>query len=197
MRATRAWAGGAAALLAACVSNPAPVGWLVPADVAATEAWGGWITADTSLSDRGARHELSGELIAVGPDSLFIMEDRTLVAVPRARVRHATLFAYDAQWGRLAGWGAVGTFAALSNGWFFGLTGPAWIIGGSLAAGNQSRAPRFETSDPAGWDGLGIYARFPQGLPPGLDRASLRPLDRSAPAGSAGEAAVTPRSAGP
>ena len=180
MRATRAaWTGGAIVLLAACVSNPAPEGWLSPADVAATEAWGGWVVVDTSQGGRGAPAEVSGELIAVSPDSVFVMPESTLLALPRARVSSATLFAYDARWGRLAGWGTAGTFLALSNGGFWILTGPLWIIAASASSASQSRAPRVQSSDPGGWEQMRDYARFPQGLPPGLDRATLRPLVRS------------------
>ena len=191
MRATRlAWAGGSAIVfLAACVSNPAPDGWLPPADVTATEAWGGWIVVDTATGARSDPQELSGELIAVDRDSVFVMSDSTLVAVRRSRARQGTLFAYDAKWNRLAGWGVAGTFGALSNGWFFGLTGPIWIISSTVASANQSKAPRVEASDSSGWDGMRLYARFPQGLPPGLDRRALRPVDRSR--------AVTPGAAGP
>jgi hypothetical protein len=176
-------AAGAIALLAACVSNPAPSGWLPPAEVAATDAFGGWITVDTAAqAQRGwfagsatRRTEIAGELIAVHADSVFLLADSTLVSLPRAQVRRATLFAYDAQWGGLATWGFLGTLSAISNGLYFLLTGPTWIITSSIAAGSRSRAPMVSLSDQGGWERLRLYARFPQGLPEGLDRASLRP----------------------
>lgn len=187
MRAIRVGsAAGAIVLVAACVSNPAPSGWLPPAEVAAGEAFGGWITVDTA-AQRGwlaARPltEIAGELIAVHADSVFVLSESTLVALQRARVRRATLFAYDAQVGELSTWGVLGTLSAVSNGLFFLLTGPTWIITSTIAAGSRSRAPMVSLTDQGGWEGLRLYARFPQGLPEGLDRASLRPPPRRAAA---------------
>jgi len=184
MRATRVGrAAGALALLAACVSNPAPSGWLPPADVAATEANGGWITVDTAAQAQSGwlaagsspRTEIAGELIAVHADSVFVLAGSSLVSLPRAQVRRATLFAYESRWGELAMWGFFGTLSTASNGWYLGLTAPTWIITTAIAAGSRSRAPRVSLTDPRGWEGLRLYARFPQGLPAGLDRASLRP----------------------
>ena len=176
MRVTRVGpVAGMVALFAGCASNPAPSGWLPPAEVAAVEAFGGWITVDTAAGRAASAAEIAGELIAVHPDSVFVLSGNTLVAVPRARVASATLFAYDAQWGKLSTWGAVGTLLAVSNGWFFVLTGPTWIITSTIAAGSRSRAPMVSLGDQGGWDGLRLYARFPQGLPAGLDRGSLRP----------------------
>ncbi len=190
MRATRVGGVvGAIALFAACVSNPAPSGWLPPAEDVATEAFGGWITVDTAAqAQRGGYAaasaapgaEIAGELIAVHADSVFVLSESTLVAVPRARVRGATLFAYDAHWGEVATWGFLGTLSAISNGWYFLLTGPTWIITSAIAAGSRSRAPMVSLADPGGWERLRMYARFPQGLPAGLDRPSLRPRPRRA-----------------
>ena len=178
------------ALLAACASNPAPSGWLPPAGIAATEANGGWITVDTAAQDQrgwfaassASSRTVAGELIAVHTDSVFVLADSTLVSLPRAQVRRATLFAYESGWGALAAWGFIGTLSTASNGWYAVLTAPTWIITSSIAAGIRSRAPMVSLTDQGGWDGLRMYARFPQGLPGGLDRASLRPPPKRAAA---------------
>lgn len=195
MRATRAWraAGGAAVLLAACVSNPAPSGWLPPADVAAREAYGGWIVADTAKDDqRGsfaggstAPVPVAGELIAVDPDSVFVMSGRGLVGLRKLQVRRATLFSYDSQWGQLAAWGVVGTLSTISNGLLLLLTAPLWVIVSTSAASSRSHAPMVELADSGDrWEKLRLYARFPQGLPSGMDRSVLRPAPDRAAAGT-------------
>lgn len=183
MRATRV--GGfvlAIALCAACASIPAPSGWLPTAKGAATDAFGGWITvttaAQTAQNSASPRAVTEGELIAVHPDSLFVLTEGALVAVPRARVQKATLFAYDPHWGALGAWGVLGTLFAISNGWYFALTGPTWVITTAIAAGSRSRASSVSLDDSAGWERLRAYARFPQGLPAGLDRATLLPRPR-------------------
>jgi len=177
-------AGGAAVLLAACVSNPAPSGWLPPAEIAAREAYGGWIVVDTTKDSRTGWHgvgseaqaEIAGELIAVDPDTVFVMSGRGLVAMPASLVRRATLFSYDAHWGQLATWGFVGTLSTLSNGAFLILTAPLWIIASTSAAASRSRAPMVELAERGDrWAELRRYARFPQGMPPRLDRGALRP----------------------
>ena len=62
----------------------------------------------------------------------------------------------------------------ISNGVFLLLTAPAWLITGLVAAGNESHAPLRDVP-PLAWAELAAYARFPQGLPPGIDLAEIRP----------------------
>lgn len=184
-------AGGAAVLLAACVSNPAPSGWLPPAEIVAREAYGGWIVADTARDPQrgwyatGASSSagVEGELIAVDPDTVFVMSRTVLVALPKEAVRDATLFAYDAQVGSLAGWAVLGTLSTVSNGVGLVLTAPLWIIVSSGAMASRSRAPMVELAEQGDrWAGLRLYARFPQGMLPGLDRGALRPAPARASA---------------
>ncbi len=178
MRATDAvWVAGVAlAILGGCVTNPAPVP-MPPANVAATEAYGGWVTVRPAGGRTGgSRADVAGELIAVHPDSVFVLTDSALVGLPRGQTRKATLFAYDSRAGSLAAWGFLGTLSTVSNGYFLVLTAPLWIITSSVATAHQSRAPMVETSDSAGWDRLRLFARFPQGIPPTLDRTILKPV---------------------
>lgn len=175
-------------LLAACVSNPAPRGWLPPAEIAAREAYGGWIVVDTARDARrggyaagesSASAGVAGELIAVDPDTVFVMSQTVLVALPKGVVRDATLFAYDAQWGSLAGWAVLGTLSTISNGVVLVLTAPLWIIVSTSAVASRSRAPMVELAEQGDrWEKLRLYARFPQGMPPGLDRRSVLPSSR-------------------
>jgi len=181
-------AGLAVVLAVACVSNPAPRGWLPPAHIAAREAYGGWIVVDLTQPDpRGplgpglTAAEVAGELIAVDSDTVFVMPPKGLVGIPKTRVRSATLFAYDAEWGRLAAWGVIGTLFTASNGLIAIFTAPMMIITSTAATASRSRAPRVELADTRDrWWKLRLYARFPQGMPPGIDRAGLQPAWRLA-----------------
>ncbi len=183
MRAPSAWLAAGALALAACTQNPAPAGWLPPAQGAAVEAYGGWIVIDTARGDRrgggsaGPAIQVAGELIAVDPDTVFVMSQGTLVSLTKSQVERASLFAYDAQSGRLALWGFLGTLSSAATGFGALLLAPVWIIGSTAATASRSNAPVVELTSGGGrWAQMALYARFPQGLPPGVDRAALRPV---------------------
>jgi hypothetical protein len=154
-----------------CAHNTAPPGWLPATEAARTLALGGWVTVKTG-EQKQDRRTIEGELIAVHPDTLFVLSGDTLVAVDRARTRSVQLTGYAIDLNGMRGWTALGFFGAVSNGWFFALTGPLWIVGGSTATATASHAPEVRyPREP--WNRLILYARFPQGLPAGVDRARL------------------------
>lgn len=161
----------AAAGCAACAGNSAPRGWLPKAEEAQVVAYGGWI--ELTCEENGGRRRSQGELIAVTADSVWVLEERGGVVMATAAVRTGKLTAYAAQTGNAATWTVVGTLATISNGAFLIFTAPMWIIGGTLVTGNESRAP--ERSHPSlTWEGLAPYARFPQGMPAGVELMALR-----------------------
>jgi hypothetical protein len=120
---------------------------------------------------------VAGELLAVAPDTLWVLATGGPLAVARAGVTRATLAGWDAATHTLTVWTALGALSTISNGAFLVFTAPAWLIGGSLATGAQSRRPLVRVP-PATWEDLRLYARFPAGLPPGLDPSAL---ERRAP----------------
>lgn len=149
----------------ACATNPAPRGWLAPAQEAQADPYGAWIVVSQSGGSS------SGEFLAVDRDSVFILAmNSQVVAVSRTRVVQADVWFYDAKWGGLAGWTALGAVSTISNGYLLILTLPAWTIGGTIATAAHSRAPRRRVVRPDGWEVVRQHARFPAGLPPGLPR---------------------------
>lgn len=167
-----------AVLVAACPAQPAPEGWLPTPD--ATPEWtrGGWIELELRTGDSSATAPLArGELLAVSADSGWVLTDSGIVAVAAAGVARATLVGWDPETGKLTTWALIGTLSTVANGYILVLTAPMWIIGGSLATASHSRRPVLDTEDDQ-WPELRLYARFPQGLPPGLDRATLGTLVR-------------------
>ncbi len=156
-----------ATTLAACASNPAPRRWLAPAREAQSDPYGAWIVL------RGGQKTVltSGELLAVEDDSVFVLDaNGRVAAVARAAVPSATIAFYDGQFGRTAAWAGVGALSSISHGFGLILSGPIWILSGSLAARADSRAPLITVKEPAQWVGARAYARFPGGLPAGLPR---------------------------
>lgn len=156
----------------ACAHSSAPRGWLPrPAEAQAT-AYGGWI--ELTYRERGEKHRTDGELIAVSGDSVWVLTDTVGVVIPTSAVEKGKLTAYAAQTSTMTTWIVVGTLATISNGAFLIFTAPMWLIGGSLAAGAESRSAERK-QPPLAWSVLAPFARFPQGMPEGMELTALHP----------------------
>ena len=150
-----------------CWRNPAPDRWLPTATTADTDPYGAWV----DITKVGGGDGVSGELLAVGRDSVFLLPlDGVVRTVPVDSVLKAVVGFYDSESSRLAGWTALGVLGTISNGWFLLLTLPTFAIGGSAATAAQSRAPIRVVEDAAAWDRVRMFARFPAGPPPDLPR---------------------------
>lgn len=149
--------------LGGCATNPAPVGWLPRAEQLPRSARGAWIVLNADMGRGGT----GGELIAVGEDRVFILTEAGLRSIPRSDVRHGTLALYETNAGKTA----AASLITLTHGRFLLLTAPMWF---ALAIG-ESREPLLPVRQES-LDSIRKYARFPQGLPPDLDPASLGPL---------------------
>ncbi len=167
------WVSLAAAVsCAACASNSAPRGWLPKPGEAQAAAYGGWIEL-TCQESAESRHT-DGELIAVSADSVWVLNESQGVVIPTITVQSGKLTAYAAQTGTLTTWTTVGTLATISNGGFLIFTAPMWLIGGSLTVGGESRSPERK-HPPLTWVQLAPFARFPQGMPEGIELTALQP----------------------
>lgn len=173
MRVNRWIAGVLAAALAAngCAVTKAPRGWLDKPEKSRANAYGAWVET-TCNRGSGQIVSVSGELIAVSPDSVYIARDR-MVAVERESIERAKLVAYDASVGGLVVFTVIGTLATASHGWALAFSAPIWIIAGSIAAGTRSRDP-IQSYPAFSIDAFAPYARFPGGLPQTLDRRTIR-----------------------
>lgn len=158
----------AATLLCGCARNPAPAGWQPPAVEAQQATRGGWILIECEDDSN-----VTGELIAVDETTLHVLTVAGLEAVPRSTVRTARLVGYGTA-GNLRPWTALGAVSTLSHGgWLVG-TLPMWLVGGLTAASHEVNAALVPP------DEFASFARFPQGLPPKLDPASLGTLAEQA-----------------
>jgi hypothetical protein len=161
-------------LAAACAGNPAPSGLLPSPKDAVRDLYGGWIelTVPAGLHD----DRISGELIAARADSVWILPDtgRAVIAVATSTVKQGRLVRYQSDAGAVMGYTALGILSTLSNGAFLILTAPAWLITGIVASSAESGTP-IRDAPPHMWGELAAYARFPEGLPPGIDLAEIRP----------------------
>lgn len=164
-------------LAAGCATNPAPRGWLLPADSAQRDPYGAWMVVTYGANSGGPARRAAGELLAVDPDTVFLLSPGdTLIAVPRDRVLRGRLAYYDAQIWAPSLWTAVGTMSTLSHGFVLLVSAPVWIVTGTAATASQSHRPIIDVrrNDGTEWRVVGRYARFPLGMPVGVDRRGLR-----------------------
>lgn len=162
----------AASLCAACASNPAPNDWLPSATEVPTDPFGAWIRIE--FHSGTSRSQIEGELLAVDPDSVYVLAGEAVVAFPGDSIDSARVAWFESGAGALAGWTVFGSLATLSNGYLAGITLPLWIISGSFATSAQSRSPLLDyRPDRGNLMEMRAYARFPQGFPDELDRSAL------------------------
>lgn len=156
------------ATVGSCYQASAPPGWLSRPEEA-RQAFGSWI--DIQPRPGSPEQRVAGELIAIDADSVHVLADGRLVSLPTPTPCCVTLTAFRMDYTALQLWTVVGTLSTASHGFGLILTGPVWLLTGTLAASAASYAPRIPSTEPAV---LRPFARFPQGIPPGLDRATLR-----------------------
>ncbi len=151
---------GALLALAGCASSHAPLAWVPSPEEAQFDAYGSWINIE-----RG-EEVISGELLSIEGDSLFVGTPE-FQSVAAKDISSASLARYDAP--SLAGHVLGGALLSLSNGLLAIFTAPMWLIGGPIAASARSREPFLSYPEHRLGD-LRAFARYPQGLPAGIDR---------------------------
>jgi hypothetical protein len=151
-----------------CFRSTAPEGWLPRAEAVPLQAFGAWIR----LEDRPRRPTTvyEGELIAIDADTVHILLDR-LVSLPRSSFCCITVTAFRVDLAPIVVWGLAGTLSTASHGFGLILSAPIWALTATGAAASATYAPRVRSADA---DTLRVFARFPQGIPAGLDRTTLR-----------------------
>jgi hypothetical protein len=166
--------GLATILMAGCAGSSAPAGWLEIPSKVQSQAYGAWAEVQYEMASSKKKLTVSGELIAFEEESVYVLTDSLLVGVPTSNIIRVKLTSFDSKAGLLAIWTLTGTLATASHGILLIFSAPAWIIGGSIATAGQSHTPIKRFPDKPRQELRG-YARFPQGLPSGLDKQSLKP----------------------
>jgi hypothetical protein len=170
---------GATLTVAGCAPNSAPKGWLPKPIQAQAVAFGGWI--ELTYNEAEVKRNTDGELIAVSADSVWVLTPNQGYVIHTGSVEKGKLTAYAAQTGGLTGWTTVGTLSTISNGAFLIFTAPMWLFAGSLTIGGEARSAE-RRHPPLTWVELAPFARFPQGLPAGIELTALQPKKDYAPA---------------
>jgi hypothetical protein len=169
----------ALALACSCATNPTPDDRRVSQEEAISSGKGAYAFV---RSDGAAA--VAGELIASGSGRLSVLTDHGgLVDVDFARVADLTLGVHDNDFGGIAAWTVLGSLSTISHGFFLIFSLPVWLASGIGAAANESHRGLFvcpantRSVPPISMTSCLIdaaaYARFPQGLPPGVGAAQL------------------------
>jgi hypothetical protein len=167
----------AAVAISACASTSAPPTFLPEPKEAETLARGGWV--ELSIDTPGGPRLASGELLAVTVDSVWIAARPDSAStspgfvVARRAIREGKVTWYKADPSGIATASFLGTLSTISNGWLLILTAPTWVITGSIAGPAYTREPVVSLS-PNNRRDLRPYARFPAGMPKGLDASFTR-----------------------
>jgi len=158
-----------AAILAqiiSCAASDAPSDMLPDPANHHSLTYGGWITVYRIGEQAGAK--IDGELIAVDSTNLYLLTQfAEFITVPLMDIEEARLTAYDIKAGQLGAWVAVGLLSTLTHGLALIGSAPAWILLGALPVVGQSFVPRHRYPEES-WESIRQFARFPQGLPPGM-----------------------------
>lgn len=159
-------------LLSSCAFNRAPDGWLPDAESVPLRYNGAW--AELSVASSA---NLYGEFIAATRDTVFILAKDSMVTLPLAAIVSARLVLWRSNSGRFASNTFFGTLSTIGHGIFLIITAPIWLLGGSTVAITESYAPVEYQYQPgsAWWQSMAKYARFPQGLPAGINHADILP----------------------
>jgi hypothetical protein len=167
------WLAVVAIAASGCAGIQAPRGSVPMVAVAPQDPFGGWAAV---WEGKGYSPDFQGELIAVGPDSVFVLAGDSLVARSIRSVRRVRVVGYDPKAADLMTWTFLGTVSTASHGIVAVLSAPLWLLIGSTITSGAAHASEINVpSQHRTWEDLRPYARFPEGLPPGIDRSSLRP----------------------
>ena len=160
-------------LVAGCARTTAPRGWLPDTLEVQSQAFGGWV--EVTYFDGPRKDEAHGELIAIDDQHVRVLTSVELVAIPRAAVSRVRLTSYRPEQRGVVGWTVLGTLSTLSHGIVLVLSAPAWILCGCVAGSVRSYEgqPSRVSLSRSDVEALRAYARFPNGLPEGLDPQSL------------------------
>ena len=162
-----------ALILPACATIRAPRDWLETAAVEAQQPFGGW-TAIWLIQTTGPP-ELEGELLAIAADTAWVLTlGGEMLYLAANDVLKAQLETFDPGLGMIRLGVAIGSLSTLSHGFFSIFSLPVWLLGALLTDRAVGRSAVIDMQK-APWETLRVHARYPQGLPPGVDTDTIDP----------------------
>ena len=138
----------------------------------------------TPRPDTGSK-KVEGELIAVDEERIWVLGEEQVITIPVSTVQLVRLQRHSMNGKRVGQWsvlGALVTGGALAIacgsvegsgcGKVFLAVGATWAIGGAIAASTIRSSSKIQLD--VRTRSLQPYARFPQGLPEGVDLSKLQ-----------------------
>lgn len=167
-----------AACLSGCVAlRKAPLDYQRDASDTTRDPRGSWVVMDGANGERR-----QGELLAIHSDSLFIAGFKRFESFARSDVQALRVEAWNSNWMPYGAWAGGGLLSAFSHGFLSFASGPVWLTTFATVSATASGAG-YTSIRPDGpltynlaarWNTATDYARFPAGLPHGVDRSMLR-----------------------
>lgn len=150
-------------------------GCIVPGNVPSTDKidvfeYGSHITI---LYKKPSNLRLSGELIALENDTIFVLSShvKKCRSIPIADVRKFTLsYATPKQYGWTI---PIFSLMTITHGWLLIFTLPINIAVTTIATSSAFDASQY-TNKNLTYEDLRMFARFPQGIPPGIELDSIK-----------------------
>lgn len=160
-----------------CQSVKAPKGAVPSRKGIATSAFGGWVSL--SFLD-STRQTVEGEFIAVNNDTVYVMAGDKMDSFKTVDIRVARIILFSNDATGFGVWTALTSLGTISNGGFLIFTLPMTLVTGILTTVGESKRVNFFEYPTHDWEELSKYARFPQGIPPGVnvDHLKLRPISK-------------------
>lgn len=158
------------AMVTGCKTISAPKGSVPKRKQLPLDAYGAWFSGRQSAQ----KMLVQGELIAIENDSIFILSADELKGIPAKEIDSAGVIVFNTEENTYAIWTGLLTAASLTTGYFAGLTLPLSLGVGIVTTRDEANRINSFDFPQNSWPTISKFARFPQGMPPGIDRKSIR-----------------------
>ncbi len=158
-------------LMAGCISLPGPTDWVPSSEEVQQDVYGAWTILE--ITPKSNKKPMEGELIAVQQGILYLLNENILQEIPIKQIKKAILASFNAR-GGISMWATLGFVSTLSHGGWLIFSAPIWLISGIINS-NAATTSGMLKFDNYNLRDMKKYARFPQGIPEGLDIYSLKP----------------------
>ena len=122
--------------------------------------------------------KMKGELIAISPDHLtfLLLKTKSVTNIPQKNIENLeVVVSLSSNSPNVISLVAIIlNLTPLSHGIYMSISIPVNLIGGSMVANNASKASyRIKYPEQVSWEELAKFARFPQGIPKGIDPLTI------------------------